>query len=41
MGHSARSRWEVLIRGSVINRLVDLLPETDIHIIAERPEPRM
>ena len=38
MGHSPRSRWEVLIKGSVINRLVDLLPETDIHIIAERPE---
>jgi two-component system sensor histidine kinase KdpD len=38
MGHSARSRWEVLLKGSVINRLVDLLPETDIHIIGERPE---
>jgi two-component system sensor histidine kinase KdpD len=38
LGHSARSRWGVLLHGSVINRLLQLLPDMDLHIVANRPE---
>jgi two-component system sensor histidine kinase KdpD len=37
IGRSARSRWRRLGRGSVINRLLQLLPDVDLHVIAERP----
>jgi two-component system sensor histidine kinase KdpD len=37
VGHSARSRWQRLTRGSVIDRLLLLLPDVDLHVIAERP----
>ena len=37
VGHSARPRWRRLGRGSVIDRLLVLLPDVDLHVIAERP----
>lgn len=37
VGHSSRSRWRQMTRGSVIDRLLRLLPDIDIHVIAERP----
>jgi two-component system sensor histidine kinase KdpD len=36
VGHSDRSRWQRLMRGSVIERLLQLLPDVDLHVIAER-----
>lgn len=36
VGHSRRSRWEALVKGSVVDRLLRLLPSVDLHIIAER-----
>jgi two-component system sensor histidine kinase KdpD len=36
VGHSARSRWRRLGGGSVIDRLLHLLPDVDLHAIAER-----
>ncbi len=33
LGQPARSRWEELLRGSMINRLVRLSSEMDIHIV--------
>jgi two-component system sensor histidine kinase KdpD len=36
VGHPARARWQTLIRGSVIDQLLRLLPDVDIHVIAER-----
>ncbi|MBI2760791.1 MAG: universal stress protein [Chloroflexi bacterium] len=41
VGHSHHSRLEELLRGSVVNRLLRLLPDVDIHVIAERPEQRV
>jgi two-component system, OmpR family, sensor histidine kinase KdpD len=38
VGHSHHSRLEEFFRGSVVNRLLRLLPDVDIHVIAERPE---
>ncbi|MGD9893218.1 MAG: universal stress protein [Dehalococcoidia bacterium] len=36
VGHSARPRWQTLLRGSVIERLLRLLPDVDVHVISER-----
>jgi len=33
LGQPARSRWEELIRGSIINRLLRLSAEVDIHLV--------
>jgi two-component system sensor histidine kinase KdpD len=38
VGHPQRSRWEELTHGSVVGRLLRLLPDVDIHVIAERAE---
>jgi two-component system sensor histidine kinase KdpD len=37
VGHSTRSRWQRLTKGTVVDRLLELLPTVDIHVIAERP----
>jgi two-component system sensor histidine kinase KdpD len=38
VGHPARSRWQRLTRGAIVDRLLRLLPNVDIHVIAERPD---
>lgn len=40
VGHSGRSRWKRLTSGSIIDRLLRLLPDVDIHVIAERERRR-
>lgn len=40
VAHSNRSRWQELARGSVTTRLLQLLPDVDIHVIAARPDSR-
>ena len=35
LGQPARSRWEELIRGSIINRVLRLSPEIDIHLVPQ------
>ncbi len=39
LGASARSRWNELVRGSVINRVVRLSGPIDVHIISQDPAP--
>ncbi|MBV9467710.1 MAG: hypothetical protein JO316_26840 [Abitibacteriaceae bacterium] len=39
IGHSSRSRWEELIKGSIINRLVRELRTVDILIVTEPKTP--
>jgi two-component system, OmpR family, sensor histidine kinase KdpD len=38
LGQPARSRWEELIRGSIINRLLRLNTEMDIHLVPRSDE---
>jgi two-component system, OmpR family, sensor histidine kinase KdpD len=38
LGASGRSRWEELVRGSVINRVVRLSGPIDVHVISNKPE---
>ena len=38
LGASGRSRWEELVRGSVINRVVRLSGPIDVHVISNEPE---
>lgn len=38
VGETRRSRWDLLFRGSVVQRLMRSLPEIDIHIIGYRQE---
>jgi two-component system sensor histidine kinase KdpD len=35
-GQPARSRWEEVIRGSIINRLLRLGTNIDIHLVSRR-----
>lgn len=37
LGHSQRSRWQTLLHGSIVNRLLKALPGVDVHVIAEPP----
>jgi len=36
IGRSSRVRWSERLRGSLVDRLLALLPDIDIHVIAER-----
>ncbi len=36
LGETRRSRWYLLFKGSIVQRLMQLLPSIDIHIIATR-----
>ena len=38
LGQPSRSRWEELLYGSVINRLLRLSPDRDIHLVPRRRE---
>ena len=38
LGSSNRSRWEELVGGSVINKVVRLSGPIDVHVISERPD---
>jgi two-component system, OmpR family, sensor histidine kinase KdpD len=38
IGHSERSRWQELLRGSVVNDPLRALPDVDINVVASRPE---
>lgn len=40
IGHTQRSRWHELLHGSLVNRLLRALPDTDVHVITARPEGR-
>src|SRR5579863_3938788 len=40
LGQPARSHWEELIRGSIINRLLRLNTEMDIHLVPRSPEDK-
>jgi two-component system sensor histidine kinase KdpD len=37
IGHTQRSRWHELLHGSIVNRLLRALPDTDVHVITARP----
>jgi two-component system, OmpR family, sensor histidine kinase KdpD len=37
IGHSQRGRMRKILRESTVNRLLRLLPNTDIHVVADRP----
>ena len=34
LGQTHRSKWQILLRGSLINQLVRFLTQVDIHIIS-------
>ncbi|HQR32468.1 MAG TPA: universal stress protein [Blastocatellia bacterium] len=41
-GQSARSRWDIFLRGSVINRFLDEVRDASVHVVplvSSRPEP--
>jgi two-component system, OmpR family, sensor histidine kinase KdpD len=38
LGTSNRSRWQELVSGSVINKVVRLSGQIDVHVISERPD---
>jgi two-component system, OmpR family, sensor histidine kinase KdpD len=38
LGQPARSYWEELIRGSIINRLLRLSTDIDIHLVPRSTE---
>jgi two-component system sensor histidine kinase KdpD len=38
LGASKRSRWQLLVHGSVINRVVRMSGHIDVHVISERPD---
>ncbi len=35
LGQPARSRWEEILRGSIINRLLRLSTDIDIHLVPQ------
>ncbi|AIE76284.1 Osmosensitive K+ channel histidine kinase KdpD (plasmid) [Synechocystis sp. PCC 6714] len=37
LGETKRSRWNLLIKGSIVQRLMRVLPQVDLHIIANDP----
>ncbi|NJL36147.1 MAG: sensor histidine kinase KdpD [Leptolyngbyaceae cyanobacterium SM1_4_3] len=39
VGETHRSRWELFIRGSIVQRLMRSLPDIDLHIIATQQPP--
>jgi two-component system sensor histidine kinase KdpD len=36
VGESLRSRWQELLRGSFVNRLIQRASNVDVHVIARR-----
>ncbi len=40
LGQSARSRWEILRHGSVINYLLREAKNVDLHLVADRANER-
>lgn len=40
VGETRRSRWELLIRGSIVQKLMRALPDIDLHIIAAESSPQ-
>ena len=36
LGRSSRSRWQEIVRGSVINEVARLAEGIDLHIVADR-----
>ncbi len=37
LGETRRSRWTLMIKGSIVQRLMQVLPQVDLHIIANNP----
>jgi two-component system sensor histidine kinase KdpD len=37
LGETRRSRWNLLIKGSIVQQLMRVLPQVDLHIIANNP----